>query len=93
MTGDEEITGGSVFVNNYNVKTRRQKAQRCIGYCPQFNALIENLTGWETLNLYAQLKGIQQNEIHDMSKSIMDLLDLTVHADKRCGVYWIWVNY
>jgi len=29
-----------------------------MGYCPQFDALLENLTAKEHLNLYAAIKGI-----------------------------------
>lgn len=31
-----------------------------IGYCPQFDALFDNLTGREHLELYANLKGIKK---------------------------------
>jgi len=32
-----------------------------IGYCPQFDALLDNLTAREHLNLYAAIKGIPNN--------------------------------
>jgi ATP-binding cassette subfamily A (ABC1) protein 3 len=37
-----------------------EKAREHIGYCPQFDALLENLTAKEHLYLYAAIKGIPQ---------------------------------
>lgn len=37
-----------------------------MGYCPQFDALLENLTAKEHLNLYAAIKGIPSNMIDEL---------------------------
>lgn len=37
------------------------KARELIGYCPQFDALLELLTAKEHLELYAAIKGIPGN--------------------------------
>ena len=34
------------------------KVRYLIGYCPQFDALLDNLTAREHLELYAAIKGI-----------------------------------
>ena len=39
------------------------KVHKKIGYCPQFDALIDSLTAEEQLYLYARLKGIPETEI------------------------------
>jgi ABC-type multidrug transport system ATPase subunit len=36
--------------------------QQNIGYCPQFDALYDELTGREHLHLYARLRGIPWHE-------------------------------
>ena len=38
------------------------KAYSCIGYCPQFDALFDELTAREHLLLYARIKGVQQRD-------------------------------
>ena len=38
--------------------TQLDQARENIGYCPQFDALLENLTAKEHLYLYAAIKGI-----------------------------------
>lgn len=37
--------------------------RQTIGYCPQFDALIEPLTGRQHLVLYCRLRGIPQKEM------------------------------
>lgn len=37
------------------------EARKHIGYCPQFDALLENLTAREHLELYASIKGIPKD--------------------------------
>lgn len=34
-----------------------------MGYCPQFDAIDELLTGREHLHLYARLRGVPESEI------------------------------
>jgi ATP-binding cassette subfamily A (ABC1) protein 3 len=87
MTGDEEITSGEVYVNRFSIKTARSEAQQQIGYCPQFNALIESLTAYETLELFSKLRGMKPEFIESQSDQILKLLGLKVHAEHRCGTY------
>lgn len=44
-----------------------QKVHKCMGYCPQFDALIDELTASEHLTLYARLRGIPGNELQSVS--------------------------
>jgi hypothetical protein len=37
--------------------------RRLVGYCPQFDALFDLLTGREHLQLYARIKGIPERHI------------------------------
>jgi len=38
-----------------------------MGYCPQFDALVDELTGVEQLTLYARLRGVPENEVQRVS--------------------------
>ena len=40
-----------------------------MGYCPQFDAIDELLTGREHLNLYARLRGVPDYEVARVSKA------------------------
>ena len=61
--------------------------QQRIGYCPQFDALIERMTGRELLSMFARLRGIPEHFIKDVVTSTIDKLDLGKHANKLCGKY------
>lgn len=39
-----------------------------IGYCPQFDALLEFLTVQEHLELYARIKGVPETRMKDVRK-------------------------
>jgi len=58
------------------------QVQRRIGYCPQFDALIDQMTSRETLYMYGRLRGVKDNQLNQASQDLMDLLLLTPHADK-----------
>ena len=61
--------------------------QQQIGYCPQFDALIERMTGRELLTMFARLRGIPEGSIRDVVTSTIEKLDLEKHANKLCGKY------
>ena len=58
-----------------------------IGYCPQFDALIERMTGRELLTMFARLRGIPERLISQAVEGEVVRLDLTKHARKQCGKY------
>ncbi|KAF6776720.1 hypothetical protein AHF37_03849 [Paragonimus kellicotti] len=54
LTGSLKPTFGVAYVNGYNVVDQQRQAHRSLGFCPQFDALLDLLTGRETLTLYAR---------------------------------------
>ena len=48
LTGDEVPTRGTAFVKGYDILTEMTAVRRHIGYCPQFDALIDLMTGRES---------------------------------------------
>jgi ATP-binding cassette subfamily A (ABC1) protein 3 len=87
ITGDEPISSGDIYVNGFNVKNSIQKVQRQIGYCPQFDGLLDQLTGRETLTLFCRLRGIKEYEIPIRIDEISRLLYFDVHINKLVGKY------
>ena len=61
------------------------QVQCLLGYCPQYDALIDQLTGRETLVLFARLRGVRDVNAC-VSQLLKDLL-LTEHADKLVKAY------
>jgi ABC-type multidrug transport system ATPase subunit len=57
LTGDLPLSSGSITIDGYDVATDLVNVRRRIGYCPQYNGLVELLTGRETLCFFARLRG------------------------------------
>jgi len=87
LTGDVPASSGDAFIYGNSVTNDLKKCQRNVGYCPQFDAIIEELTGRETIRLFARLRGVPEKMIDRLvSKLAADLL-FTQHIDKRVGAY------
>merc|ERR1712194_61882 len=76
LSGDILGTTGSSYINGKNVATDLNSIRHLIGYCPQFDALLENLTGREHLELYAAIKGIPANKREPIIKQMLRDLQL-----------------
>ncbi|KAL4225817.1 hypothetical protein ACF0H5_013807 [Mactra antiquata] len=87
MTGDETLTTGNAYLNKHSVKSDIKQVQQNLGYCPQFDALIDQMTGRETLYMYARLRGISEGQIKTTVENIIEVLMLSKHVDKETGLY------
>lgn len=57
LTGDIAMTHGDAYVGRLHVSRNLVKYRENVSYCPQVDALLDLLTPYETLKLYARLKG------------------------------------
>lgn len=87
MTGDELISNGDVWIKGHSMKHDMIKAQQSIGYCPQFDALLFNLTGRELLKIFALIRGIPMKEIKGITKVLATELGFHMHLDKKTKAY------
>ncbi|EPB76344.1 ABC transporter, ATP-binding protein [Ancylostoma ceylanicum] len=63
LTGENDISYGDAFIYGRSVKTDWRKACANVGYCPQFDAVLEEMTGEETLYMFARIRGIPKGHI------------------------------
>ncbi|XP_065364636.1 phospholipid-transporting ATPase ABCA3-like isoform X2 [Calliphora vicina] len=87
MTGDERITFGSAYVKGLNLASDMNEIYKEIGYCPQFDALLEDLTGRETLKIFCLLRGIHKDRINHMSEELAKSFGFMKHLDKETKAY------
>ncbi|EAR86885.2 ABC transporter family protein (macronuclear) [Tetrahymena thermophila SB210] len=87
LSGEIHPTSGSCHINGYDVATQIEQARRNIGYCPQFDALLENLTAYEHLELYAAIKGIPYDLRKPLIKQKIQEMDLIDFENKLAGTY------
>uniref|UniRef100_A0A8C7CBE9 ATP binding cassette subfamily A member 3 n=1 Tax=Neovison vison TaxID=452646 RepID=A0A8C7CBE9_NEOVI len=87
LTGEETITSGDAFVGGYSISSEIGKVRQRIGYCPQFDALLDHMTGRETLVMYARLRGIPERHVAACVENVLRGLLLEPHADKLVRTY------
>ena len=87
LTGDIPMSGGTAYIKGLNISRNIKKAQQMMGYCPQFDALIDQMTGRETLRMFARLRGLRSEYIEQCIDELITLLDLTPHANKLTRAY------
>ncbi|XP_044309383.1 phospholipid-transporting ATPase ABCA1-like [Varanus komodoensis] len=87
LTGDTEITLGSASLKGYSVLSDLQAVHQNMGYCPQFDAINNLLTGREHLSFYSRVRGIPESEIPAVVKWGLSTLGLVQYADRPAGRY------
>lgn len=87
LTGDEVISGGNVWVRGKSVKNDMVGSQKSIGYCPQFDALMFDITGRENLKIFSLLRGIPCNEIDGIIEKISKEFGFYGHLSKKVKAY------
>ncbi|XP_070500324.1 phospholipid-transporting ATPase ABCA3-like isoform X2 [Chironomus tepperi] len=87
MTGDELITSGDIWIKGKCLKTQLLDAHKFIGYCPQFDNCIPELTGRETLKIFALIRGIKMDQINELVNQMSSELDFKQHLDKQVRAY------
>ncbi|ESO04543.1 hypothetical protein HELRODRAFT_79043 [Helobdella robusta] len=62
ITGEINPTCGDASINSNSVTKNRKEAQKCLGYCPQFDALCSRMTVREHLTMFALFRGSPKPE-------------------------------
>uniref|UniRef100_A0A4W4GCC2 ABC transporter domain-containing protein n=1 Tax=Electrophorus electricus TaxID=8005 RepID=A0A4W4GCC2_ELEEL len=87
LTGDTHVTSGEATVAGHSILTNMLDVHQNMGYCPQFDAIDELLTGRENLYLYARLRGVPESEISRVVEWGIQKLGLSEYADWCSGTY------
>ncbi|GFW78830.1 ATP-binding cassette sub-family A member 7 [Trichonephila clavipes] len=87
LTGDTFPSDGNAILSSSSIRTDLKKFQSNLGYCPQFDALIDRLTGREMLTLFARLRGLTGFELEERIDKLIKMTDLSAHADKQTQFY------
>ncbi|EHH31333.1 hypothetical protein EGK_12384, partial [Macaca mulatta] len=87
LTGEESLTSGDAFVGGHRISSDVGKVRQRIGYCPQFDALLDHMTGREMLVMYARLRGIPERHIGACVENTLRGLLLEPHANKLVRTY------
>ena len=64
LTGDTDSTFGEALILGRSVR-ERGVIEEAVGYCPQVDALTDQLSGRQHLTLYARLRGIPRKKVSE----------------------------
>uniref|UniRef100_A0A3B4DSZ9 ABC transporter domain-containing protein n=1 Tax=Pygocentrus nattereri TaxID=42514 RepID=A0A3B4DSZ9_PYGNA len=87
LTGDTRVTYGEAFLCSHSVLTEMDRVHQLMGYCPQFDAICDLLTGREHLEFYARLRGVPEAYVAKVAQWGVKKLGLTQYADREAGGY------
>ncbi|KAF6716400.1 Retinal-specific ATP-binding cassette transporter [Oryzias melastigma] len=87
LTGDIDVTSGDASVAGHSILTNILDVHQNMGYCPQFDAIDELLTGREHLHLYARLRGVPESQISRVADWAIQKLGLSEYASRTAGTY------
>ncbi|XP_027188413.1 ABC transporter A family member 1 isoform X3 [Cicer arietinum] len=82
LCGEESPSDGTAFIFGKDICSHPKAARKYIGYCPQFDALLEFLTVKEHLELYARIKSVPDYTINNVVMEKLVEFDLLKHANK-----------
>ncbi|CAG2117502.1 unnamed protein product, partial [Medioppia subpectinata] len=80
LTGELFPDDGNAYIDSVDLVQQPKSFGRRIGYCPQFDALLDRLTGEELLYLFARLRGIPAEHIDAAITAVIHAIDLQLHC-------------
>ncbi|XP_058537073.1 phospholipid-transporting ATPase ABCA3-like [Ochotona princeps] len=87
LTGEESATSGDVLIDGVSINKNILKVRSRIGYCPQFDALLEYMTAEEILIMYARVWGVSESHIHLYVNQYLNSMELEPLANKIISTF------
>ncbi|KAF3821200.1 hypothetical protein GH733_011353 [Mirounga leonina] len=87
LTGDTTVTRGDAFLNKNSILSDIDEVHQNMGYCPQFDAITELLTGREHVEFFALLRGVPEKEVGKVGEWAIRKLGLVKYGEKYAGNY------
>ena len=85
LSGDILPSSGSASLAGFDIVRQQLQVRRLLGYCPQFDALLDLLSAREHLELYARIKGVPEADLRRVVERQLDEFDLREYAGKLAG--------
>lgn len=88
LTAEFPPTEGDATLASYSVTNQPEQTRRRIGYCPQFDAHFQNMSGREHVELYASIKGIPSEFVKEAAAAKLAEVGLSeFDSDRMSGGY------
>ena len=83
LSGEFPMTQGRALLNGFDIAQDLRAARQGLGYCPQFDALLDLMSVEEHLYMYCRLRGIALRHAARCVQHTMQHLGLTQYAKKE----------
>lgn len=83
MVGEENISAGKAWVQSHNVTTQNRKIRKFLGYCPQFDALPDEMRVSQVLKMYLLIRGDSCQNINTSVRQIAEEFGFEEHLKKK----------
>nr|XP_022911336.1 ATP-binding cassette sub-family A member 17-like [Onthophagus taurus] len=87
IMGELIISKGNVWIYGNNLNLKIRKIYKEIGYCPQLDALLGEMTGKETLIMFSLLRGLSYPRSLEFTTFIAEKYDFLKYLNKRVKFY------
>ena len=87
LTGDIFPTSGNAYIKGKEMPNNILSIRKYLGYCPQFDTILGNLTAYEHLELYANLKGIKKEYHKEIINEMLNRMNLEKYRDIKSKEY------
>lgn len=77
LAGIHPPTSGTAIIDGMDISTSIDKVRQSLGVCPQFDALIEELTVLQMLLLFSKLKGMTSHDAMNDAERVMNSLEVS----------------
>ena len=85
LTGEIVISSGDAFLGGMSVQNGLSAGarSRLVGFCPQFDSLVDQMTVRETLWMYARVRGIHEADIGSVVEKLIEQLTLQEYTNAQ----------
>ena len=88
LTGDLNITSGNAYLgSDADLLKNKTNFYSRIGYCPQNDALLDRLTGMQTLLFFGRIRGLETSASNEFIKNIVEKFKLKQIINKLFSVH------
>ncbi|KAM7300206.1 phospholipid-transporting ATPase ABCA3-like [Ixodes scapularis] len=87
LSGIVPSSNGEAHMQGFTLSRNRRAWQSNIGYCPQYDGLMNRLTAYEQLRLFARLRGVPPGLVERAVTRVVWMVGLEEWACKQCFTY------
>jgi len=87
LTGDMIPSAGVAKINSYDIVYERAEIRQRMGYCPQFDPLLDLMSAREHLYMYARFRGLNSKQAKERADAIIQHTGLTPYANNNSQGY------